>query len=483
MSAAGSNSSVFGSDADDEEVHEDEQTDVRDLPDAYNVYAGYLPSLRAHIRDTTAHLAGSIPSDDGTCRGPPTESTPEPVGGNPDLSQRESEQPIWYSSLSPWFQSEVDAFFHAVSIYSRWRPDLIADAIKTKGEVEVVEFLITLDSCARSCATESSQDTRESAPTPPAALEVSEKWVAAEEAMAAAIAVEEDHEELQELEALRRKRVRDASANMMPRGKRRRVASGVGEDELMHNESEIDDEEDGIEVVNAGKARFDTWHTREIATWKREDLLRTLDDAHLQVLDAILREDEEAQKDKDLNLEPADASDPDTGVDLTALSPVTRRRLKKRLYMRRKRAQLRGEDVDQASKVTVSLERMKPGRKVGGKGKEKSVSVVEKLEGETLSIGKKNSKRGTSTTPEFTEPGPDDVLEDADGTTEKSVTIPVKTRYQKIRAEFENAGIDASYLRKHGMDLFHHGPLGKLVGFGLIANLVAVYLFIVVQDD
>jgi hypothetical protein len=97
--------------------------------------------------------------------------------------------------------------------------------------------------------------------------------------------------------------------------------------------------------------------------------------------------------------------------------------------MRRKRAQLRGE-----AEVTVELERIKPGRKVGGKGEDKSGSVVEEK--------------------------------------------PRKVRYQKVRDEFDNAGIDASYLRKHDMDLFHYGPLGKLVGSALIVNLAVIYSFI-----
>ncbi|OJA20807.1 hypothetical protein AZE42_06514 [Rhizopogon vesiculosus] len=469
MSAAVSNVSLSGSDAEDEGVHGDGLTNMPGIADAYNVHTGYLPSLRAHIRDTISHLTGSITSHDGTCLDPQTKSTPAPPElveeGSTDL---ESELPIWCSSLSSWSQSEVDAFFHAVSVHSRWRPDLIADAVKTKGEVEVVEFLITLDSYADSYGTETDQDIRRSAPTPPAAIEVSDKWVAAEEAMAAAIAVEEEYGERQALEALRRKRASDASADMILRGKRRRVASGVGEDVLMGSESERADEEDDIHDVNAGKARFEKWHARKIAAWKREDLLAKLEDAHLQVLDAILREDGEVQKGKGVTHEQPDASDPDTGVDLKALSPMSRRRLTKRLYMRRKRAQLRGEDVGQVAEV-VSLERMKPGRKPGKKGKERSVSVAEVTEGEKLPSGKKVSERRTTTTPELVEsgfhPSDEDGPDDANETTaKKTVNISGKTRHQKTRAEFENAGIDATYLRKHSMDLFHYGPLGKLVG-------------------
>ncbi|KAG1739888.1 uncharacterized protein EDB91DRAFT_1336691 [Suillus paluster] len=477
MSAVRSSFSDPPSDAEDEEVDQDGVT-MHGLADALEVYMGYLPSFRAHLRDTRAHLVGSIPFYDGTGLIPSTESTPAPhtnqddglsppeqVEGDPELPLRESNPTVWSSSLSSWSQSEVDVFFHAVSVYSRWRPDLIADALKTKGEIEVVEFLVTLDSCARSRATETKtdQDSRDIVSTAPAAIEVSDEWVAAEETMATALVIEEDHGEIEELEALRRKRVREARADMIPRGKRRRVTAGIGEDELMASE---DSERDvfeheivSVEVV-AGKALFEKWHARKIAAWERDDLLKKLEDMHLQVLDAILREDEEAQKGKSLSREgSADviSQDPETEMDLTALSPTSRRRLTKRLYMRRKRAQLRGEDV-----APVGLARMKPGRK----GKEKVARVVEETEKEKLSSGKKG--RRMTMTPDLTEPDPeadDDDLGDAgEATTKKRINVGGKTRYQKIRSEFEHAGINASYLSKHGMDLFHLGRLGKLVG-------------------
>ncbi|KAG0700064.1 hypothetical protein DFH29DRAFT_933903 [Suillus ampliporus] len=446
-----STASEPGSDAEhhSEEVRQDVNgLTVHGLADAPDVYIGYLPSFRAHLRDTRAHLTGSIPFHDDTRLVPPIESTPAPhthqdnalsppeqIEGDPEPPRRESKPTIWSSSLSSWSQSEVDAFFHAVSIYSRWRPDLIADAVKTKGEVEVVEFIITLDSCARSRATETDQDI------------LSDEWVAAEEAMAAALVVEEDHGELEELEASRRKRVRDARADMIPRGKRRRVTAGVGEDELMADE-DFEGESVSVEVV-AGEARFEKWHAREIAAWEQDDLLKKLEDMHLQKEKSLSREGS------------ADviSQESDTGMDLKALSPTSRRRLTKRLYMRRKRAQLRGEDV-----APTSLARIKPGRK----RKEKAATVAEEIGKEMLPSGENDRGRRVAATPDPTEPDPevnDDDLRDAgEEATKKCINMAGKTRYQKIRSEFKNAGINASYLSKHGMDLFHLGRLGKARG-------------------
>lgn len=461
------------SDSEDDEVHQEaNKLAVHGLTDAPDIYIGYLPSFRAHLRDTRAHLAGSIPFYDTPHLIPSTKSTPPPhtnqdnVPSSPPqqaedgpelpLLTRESKSTIWSSSLSSWSQTEVDAFFHALSVYSRWRPDLIAEAVETKGEVEIVEFLITLDSCARSSAT----GTGDIMSTAPAAIEVSDEWVVAEEAMAAALAVEETHGELQELEALRRKRVRDAKADMIPRGKRRRVTAEVGEDEDSERD-DVEDESMSVEVVK-GKARFDKWHARKIAAWERDDLLGKLEDVHLQVLDVMLREDEEAQKGKDLSREgSADVISQDLHtnlkVDMTALTPTSRRRLTKRLYMRRKRAQLRGEDV-----VPVTLARMKPGRK----RKETVARTVEETDNEgVLPSGQDIGNRATMT-PDLTEP--DSEADNDDGNTDKATTKHInvggKTRYQKVKSDFENAGINASYLGEHGMDLFHLGRLGKLMG-------------------
>ncbi|KAG2028284.1 hypothetical protein BDR03DRAFT_1029960, partial [Suillus americanus] len=211
-----------------------------------------------------------------------------------------------------------------------------------------------------------------------------------------------------------------------------------------------------------GKARFEKWHARKIAAWERDDLLKKLEELHLQVLDAMLREDEDAQKKKILSREGSAnviSQDLDNGVDMAVLSPTSRRRHTKRLYMRRKRAQIRGEDM-----VPVTLARMKPGRK----GKETAAQVVEETEQEEmLPSGEEIGKRATMT-PDFTEPDSEadgDGVEDAGkATTKKHINVGGKTRYQKIRSDFEKAGINASYLGEHGMDLFHLGRLGKLMG-------------------
>ena len=115
----------------------------------------YLGSLLGNISVTQDHLAGN----DGT--------------------------PLSPSFLQPnavWTPREKNAFFHAVSVYSRFRPDLISHEIKTKSVPDVCNYLSTLQLAA------SQQEAAGSYPhwrqNLPIAAEVSPEWVAMEEEMA-----------------------------------------------------------------------------------------------------------------------------------------------------------------------------------------------------------------------------------------------------------------------------------------------------------
>ena len=90
--------------------------------------------------------------------------------------------PLSPSFLPPnavWTPREKNAFFHALSIYSRFRPDLISHVIKTKSVTDVCNYLSVLQLAA------SQQDTSVSdsqwRQNFPIAMEVSPEWVAIEE--------------------------------------------------------------------------------------------------------------------------------------------------------------------------------------------------------------------------------------------------------------------------------------------------------------
>lgn len=112
----------------------------------------YLDGLLDNIDDAQNHLTGN----DGI---PPV--------------------PSFLPPNAVWTAREKDTFFHALSIYSRFRPDLISHDIKTKSIQDVTNYLSVLQLAA----------SKQEAATPylqwrqslPIAMEVSPEWVAMEE--------------------------------------------------------------------------------------------------------------------------------------------------------------------------------------------------------------------------------------------------------------------------------------------------------------
>jgi len=112
----------------------------------------YLNGLLDNISATQDHLAG----DDGT--------------------------PLSHSLLPPnaaWTPREKNAFFHALSIHSRFRPDLISYEIQTKSVPDVCNYLSVLQLAA--CQQESTVSDPQWRQNLPIAMEVSSEWVAMEE--------------------------------------------------------------------------------------------------------------------------------------------------------------------------------------------------------------------------------------------------------------------------------------------------------------
>lgn len=92
------------------------------------------------------------------------------------------------SSLQPsllyWSPAEKERFFFALERYSRFRPNMIADHVKSKTIGEVSAYLSVLeDGLSLLDTTGSEMQSR------PAAREMSEKWIANEETLASDVAV------------------------------------------------------------------------------------------------------------------------------------------------------------------------------------------------------------------------------------------------------------------------------------------------------
>ena len=87
--------------------------------------------------------------------------------------------PSFYPPSTVWTPGEKDAFFHALSVHSRFRPDLISHEVKTKSVPEVCNYLSVLQIAAsKQETTVSCSQWRQNLPI---ATEVSPEWVVMEE--------------------------------------------------------------------------------------------------------------------------------------------------------------------------------------------------------------------------------------------------------------------------------------------------------------
>ena len=220
------------------------------------------------------------------------------------------------------------------------------------------------------------------------------------------------------------------------------------------------------------KEAFQRWQAEREIEWARKDSLARLDGMALQVLDRMLRTDEERRVEAssddgrevidrsrrrtsarfhpvasssspggDLHATPPPPSSPpatsipddddnedDANVNLSNLSPISRRRIYKRLHMRRVRAEAKGAIAQ------LDLARLKPGRKVSATSKYRQPKP--RGDGHAANDGEN---------PNLKQPARGD------------------TRPYKMQHEFERLGIGADYLRTNGLGLFHLGALGRLM--------------------
>ncbi|KAG9312254.1 hypothetical protein JVU11DRAFT_7556 [Chiua virens] len=451
----------------------------------YDILDGYLPSFVEHLKDTRTRL------------GLETGSASDTHDAVEDVC-----------APSNWTSAEHNAFFRALSIHSRWRPDLIAACIPTKHAWErrrqsTWRCPVTDVRTADASAAHSEPDTGEEAwAWCEPALEVSQAWIDVEERMASWIVQQEGLMSVEE-------------EDVDCRGRRRGITQADARTEPRRYSLAVDDD---CRSPSLGSPSTSARQLSVLSS-RREALMGCLESAHLLVLDGILREGEEATKEKGKSREgsvmgttptqhgdydehqvdvqrlsnrtsmtqgtsndsgpfnvaidpvllalsgdadpvgrhprtslevssqpgagnmlvfPLDDPGPSENVDsdLSVLSPRSRRRIQKRLYMRRKRATLREDGV-----IDTGVLKLKPGKK----------AKVDRRETPAISQSVLDSE------------GPsDDEGEPAENVRRKNkggLTLPYK-----LKAQFGELGIDAAYLRSQGMDLLNLGALGKLMG-------------------
>ncbi|KAL5507969.1 hypothetical protein ACEPAH_5587 [Sanghuangporus vaninii] len=323
-----------------------------------------------------------------------------------------------HSSYFPcgyWFEEDKNRFFRALSVHSRFRPDLIAEDIPGKTTADVCVYLDSLDEAAAKMPKKLKRAAL------PRALEVSDNWICFEEDRAGRLVDLESTWETQKRKNRRGAELRSEKRHLL--SEREELSGNVaGENNAKH-----------IDTI------FGELRARRETEWEKEDYMADLGVAHLQAIDNILRKAEETCTDPtfednsrqygeydnaipaetqnnsadnpitvplttdstsratpSLDLNPiwtdpnqlADANiskvvilDPqlqtndaevsfETDIRTTAegslvgsvnLSPRSCRRHQKRLYMRRKRAAHTGKEV------CMAVTRLKPGRKTNKK--------------------------------------------------------------------------------------------------------------------
>jgi hypothetical protein len=361
--------------------------------------------------------------------------------------------PSFHPPTGYWTSAEKALFFRALTVYSRLRPDLIAASIGTKSTADVAVYLSLLREGATRVNNDKAGSSRRYGATitirrdqHPAAHEVSAELVNLEDQHATRICLAEPMHVKQVENEARAEALRSAKNGMrVPRGE-----GGKGH-------------ERDREGQRARREEFEQLRAEREVEWAREDALARLDIVGLQVLDRMLRADEERKVKTGSDVEdtttttlhpvaslsspagelhaitlprsspPATpAHDEDGEDDASAipsnLSPASRRLISKRLYMRRKRAEASG------SIAQLDPARQKPGRK-------------------------------TSATSKYRQPKPRGDDNDTTDGENPNPKQPVRgnTRPYRVQREFEQLGIGAHHLRENGLGLFHLGALGRLM--------------------
>ncbi len=206
------------------------------------------------------------------------------------LSGRDGDDPppaSYFALRSHWSSAEKDAFFRGLAVHSRLRPDLIAEEVKTKTVPDVCVYLAILEEGERELAQGTTyvdepnhaSGAQHSRRELPAALEVSEEWVAFEDRMAdAMIALQPTWDQ----QPVIRAREDEVQA--------RRIALRAAKGSTDTTSKTRDREGQKLR-----REEFDRWLAEKTSLWDGEDLLLSLDRVKLTTLDKMLKDDEEGR--------------------------------------------------------------------------------------------------------------------------------------------------------------------------------------------
>ena len=389
-----------------------------------------------------------------------------------------------------WSGVEKASFFASLKRHSRWKPDLIAEDIGGgKTVADVCSYIELLEQgSARNNRKGNQRDAY------PIAHEVSEEWIGMENEIAAELCSKDGERQKAVLRQKRREERREV------KNASRRSAETAGK-----NASEHDDESNttrnnkrGCQVsdpaeTEAWEARFKARKQALSVLWKREDLLSSLDARLLKAMDKMIlntqghsetgntmegrdqsnledtREDQDggALLNTSPNMDPLSSGDRIQNADRidslesSALSPTSRRRLRKRLWARHNRAKDKGLPT---SEVLSDTGKLKRGRKARPKVHELGVRAKTDVSGTQTDVNHPGGASNRS--------GPDtrdnhvNQSENAAEVSGDSELAPAKPPYGW--SKLTSRQVSGLSLRSDGMDLFRLEKFGNLMRYGTL---------------
>ena len=221
------------------------------------VDSSYLALFQEHVEDFRNHLSGRV--------------------------EGEALRASYCPPNAHWSATEKDALFHALSVHSRLRPDLIAEEVQTKTISDVCAYISMMEEA--DCSLRKLDKVGHIDLPPllrkdfPAAVEVPEDWVIFEENCAATMVALQPFLDLEDTAREREEVVQThRTAIRAPKLGARTV----------------EDERDRA-GEKGRREEFERWLEQQQADWEGEDLLLSLDKKGLTALDRILRADEEGR--------------------------------------------------------------------------------------------------------------------------------------------------------------------------------------------
>jgi len=414
-----------------------------------------------------------------------------------------------------WSSSEKDSFFRGLMVHSRLRPDLIAAGIGSKNAFDVSSYIDTLDAHSRDRTSRASLE---------GAMEVSDAWVQWEEKSAEALVVLETkwedesrlhqyEEEIASKKALKEKAdaevasapFEDEALENWEREKRRRwdqegTLKQLGPEHLKVLEWILDEAETGIVGLDIPQSHRDQLHNPqgplsqmdsvdEIAT--DYDPLLGMPKVQASGLPRTRIESEPhtgsppSTTFRDFPPEercrtpapthahgssqplPQSCSEPPEEQHLNhlSLSPASRRRFQKRLYMRRKRASRTGKEV------IVDAIKLRPGRQVKTNSTEASRAgpieydgcFVDNVQVAADAGGLHASENKSRSSPLCDQPQENDVQDLTKSGKKVTSNKGGLTKIYKIKRDFARNAIDAKTLVDGNLSLFHMSALSRFM--------------------